>query len=208
MGILSKKPLWAPKVPRSKIRRLYETDALGILDTGLIDEVGWALWQRCESILTVTAAHYGHVRCPECASVIERQDPWSEGEQVRCPGCGWQIAWKDYHQTYRGKQLFGANSVENFEAYHHDFPLARTPAEKMLLVDNLIHSFHLSLLHGIGRPAATNLLEGSLAEVIQFLDGLSSSGSSAAGLVDSRSLWRSTMEKAGWADGFLPKEKN
>jgi hypothetical protein len=81
-------PQWAPKVPRSKISRLYATDAQGIIDTDQIDEVGWALWQRCESILNVTAAHYGNVRCPVCGMVTARTNPWSTDEIIQCSGLG------------------------------------------------------------------------------------------------------------------------
>src|SRR5690349_4731891 len=117
---------WAAKVPQWQIRRLYETDAQGIVDDDLIDEVGWALWERCDSILTVTAAHNGHVRCPSCETLVERRNPWSAHEIVTCAACSWSIRWVDYHRTYRGKQLFGANAVEVFETYYETFPLAQT----------------------------------------------------------------------------------
>ncbi len=91
---------WAPKVPQWQLRRLYETDAQGIVDD-LIDKVGWALWERCDSILTVTAVHYGHVRCVSCAIVIARQNAGAEEEYITCPTCGWSIAWVTYYRTYR-----------------------------------------------------------------------------------------------------------
>ena len=34
-------PRWAPRVPQDKVRRLYETDARGIYDDELIDDVGY-----------------------------------------------------------------------------------------------------------------------------------------------------------------------
>ena len=42
---------WASRVNPATIRRLYETDARGIVDEDLIDEVGFALYARCQSIL-------------------------------------------------------------------------------------------------------------------------------------------------------------
>jgi GNAT superfamily N-acetyltransferase/predicted RNA-binding Zn-ribbon protein involved in translation (DUF1610 family) len=194
-------PQWAPKVPRSKIRRLYETDAQGIVDIELIDEVGWALWQRCDSILTVTAAHNGHVYCPQCGTVIERQNLLSEDETIVCGNCGWQIPWAIYHQSYRGKQLFGANAVDIFAVYHQAFPHAQAPNEKMLLIDQLIHAFHIGVKE-IGRPVASNLIEGSLKEVIQFLDMLSSGNTSASGIGDSQGKWRRTLAAAEWTEQF------
>jgi predicted RNA-binding Zn-ribbon protein involved in translation (DUF1610 family) len=195
-------PIWAPKVHRAKIRLLYERDAQGIADLELIDEVGWALWSRCDSILTVTAAHYGQVLCPTCEAVIYRQERWSVDEVVECPKCGWSISWSVYHRSYRGKQLFGANAVPDFETFHQAFPRSQTAREKMVLIDQLIHAFHVGLKE-IGRPAAANLIEGSLKNVIHFLDALSSGEVSAAGLDDSRSAWRETITAADWAKPFL-----
>jgi hypothetical protein len=193
---------WASKVPQWKIRRLYEADAHGILDDELIDTVGWALWDRCDSILTVTAAHYGHVRCPACDTAIERWNRWSADEIVSCTTCDWQITWANYHQTYRHKQLFGANAVDVFTAYHQAFPQAGAAKAKMLLIDQLIHAFHVGLT-GIGRPVAANLIEGSLTEDIRFLDALTYRGESAVGVGDSRDAWRRTLATAQWSTHFI-----
>jgi predicted RNA-binding Zn-ribbon protein involved in translation (DUF1610 family) len=197
-------PRWAPKISQVKVRRLYELDSQGIIDVDLINEVGWALWERCDSILTVTTAHHGHVPCPACGAVIERQNPWTTDETVECPKCDWHIPWTMYHRSYRGKQLFGANAVEIFEAYHKTFPLAQKANERMLLIDQLIHAFHVSL-QSIGRPVAANLIEGSLAEVIHFLDRLTSGEESVAGIGDSRTKWRQTFATVEWARIFIER---
>jgi hypothetical protein len=195
---------WAPKVPQGQIRRLYETDAHGILDDDQIEKVGWALWDRCDSILTVTAAHYGHVRCPACRTVIERQQAGVPNEIITCATCGWSIAWQIYHRTYRGKQLFGANAVDVFKQYHHAFPLAQTARAKMLLIDQLIHAFHVGL-QDTGRPVAANLIQGSLMEVISFLETLTTAGTSATGIGASRDQWRRTLASAAW---FTPANRS
>ncbi len=195
-------PHWAPKVSRAKIHLLYERDAQGIIDLDLIDEVGWALWERCDSIRIVTSAHYGRVLCPICGTWIDRQNPWSVDEKVECSKCGWHIPWATYHQSYRSKQLFGANAVSVFEAYHKVFPGAQTAKEKMVLIDQLIHAFHIGL-KDIGRPVAANLIEGSLRDVIHFLDKLTSGDSSAAGIGDSGKAWRQTLATIDWAQIFI-----
>ncbi len=55
---------WAAKVRRDLIWRLYRDDARGLVDDALIDAVGFALYQLCESILMVTARN--RVPCPQC----------------------------------------------------------------------------------------------------------------------------------------------
>lgn len=199
---------WAAKVPQRKIRRLYETDAKGIADEEQIDEVGWALWDRCDSILKVTAAHYGRVRCPACDTLIEHGDRWKSDDVINCPSCRWSLPWLTYHRTYRGKQLFGANAVQVFEVYHAAFLQAKTPQAKMVLIDQLIHAFHFGVKE-LGRPAGVNLIEGSMAEVIVFLDALTNNGTSATGLEDSREAWRRTLISAPYFNVYskgLPDE--
>jgi len=205
MTLNTGKLIWAPKVAREKIFLLYSSDAQGIVDEELIDEVGWALWSRCDSILTVTAAHYGRVRCPSCGEMIVRQGAGTEDQGLRCPACDWQMSWEDYHQTYRGKQLIGANAADIFEKYHRAFPQTQAANAKMLLIDQLLHAFHLGLTE-IGRPVAANLIEGSLKKVIRFLDALTNSDTSAAGIGSSRDLWRRTLETASWSRLFIEPE--
>jgi len=37
---------WAPKAPQPKIWALYQSDARGLADETLLDDVGFALFQR------------------------------------------------------------------------------------------------------------------------------------------------------------------
>ena len=74
----------------------------------------------------------------------------------------------------------------------------------MLLIDQLIHAFHVGL-QDIGRPVAANLIEGSLTEVIRFLDTLTN-GSSTTELDDSRETWRRTLVAASWFAPFKGQE--
>lgn len=153
--------------------------------------------------MIVTAAHNGHVLCPICGTGIERQNPWSADETVECANCGWHILWAAYHQSYRSKQLFGANAVDMFETYHKTFPRAQTAQEKMVLIDQMIHAFHVSLKQDIGRPVAANLIEGSLKDVIRFLEQLTIGEASATGLGDSRTAWKQTFSTADWSQVFI-----
>ena len=195
-------PQWAPKVSRTLIRRLYLADASGITDDDLVNEVGWALWSRCDSILKVTAAHNGTVECPSCSGSIDRELDWEPEAEVHCDDCGWTLSWREYHATYKGKQLFAANAETAFHEFHERFPRAKSPSRRMVMIDQLIHAFHISVTD-VGRPAASNLISGSLGEVIRFLDQLSSGPDSASGITDGRSEWRATLERASWASEFL-----
>jgi len=183
---------WAPKLRPEKLQRLYETDARGIVDEELIDEVGYTLYSRCESILTVTEAFAGRLKCPGCGFVIVRE-PVTGGadERICCPGCGWETTWPEYHQTWQHRELWGGNAVPVFQEFVRRFPTAAGAREKMLLIDQLVHGYHHDLRRLTdNRPAAANLIEGSLQQVITFLDRLTYGNASTPGLAETHAAWR------------------
>ena len=61
-------PVWAHRVRKSWIARLYRSCGEGLLDEELIDAVGFALYARCVSMLQVTEAVHGRPPCPRCGS--------------------------------------------------------------------------------------------------------------------------------------------
>jgi hypothetical protein len=183
------------------VRRLYETDARGIRDEELIDAVGYGLYARCASILAVTAAQHGRVACPRCSTIIMRETGGDDDAVLRCEACEWEIAWAAYHRTYRGKQLYGGNAVDIFRRFHERFPALDEPRAKMLAIDRLLHEFHAGLKEP-GRPVAANLLEGTLGEVIAFLETLSYGSESTNGLAEAQSGWRATLHATSWVRHF------
>jgi hypothetical protein len=174
---------WGPRVPKHKLRRLYELDAQGIVDEELVDDVGTTLWVRCRDILTVHAAQEGRVTCPRCRkqrreSVIPRErgrrgDP--RDELLTCPVCGWALTWGEYYQSYKRKQLNAGGAVAVFQRYVELYPILRAPRDRLLAIDRLIHEFHFSFRAQPDlptRPVAVNLIEGRLTDVEAFLDEL------------------------------------
>ena len=59
-------PVWAYRLKKSDIERLYRSCSTGILDDELIDEVGFGLLARCMSMLQVAEAIRGRPVCPQC----------------------------------------------------------------------------------------------------------------------------------------------
>jgi len=176
-SVIMEKIHWAPKIRQAKIRQLYQNDARGTVDDSLVMEVGFGLFQRCQSIVLAT---HRQVECPRCGTVMEMCEAGSwrmlPGIQS-CPtnGCGWETTSEIWHESWRHKDLLGLAATEAIEAYLHDYPLAQTTKERMLCIDQLIHSFHISLRTGkAGRSFANNLIEGSHDQVVEFLDQLSS----------------------------------
>ncbi|HEX5480621.1 MAG TPA: hypothetical protein VFY79_12960 [Dehalococcoidia bacterium] len=192
---------WARRVRQDKIRRLYTLDAKGIVDEELIDEVGYAMLVRCESIRMATRAHAGKATCPRCAAKVEHA--WDKHQALACP-CGWETTWGEYLKTYQGKQLYGGNAYPMFRAFIDRWPAARTPRDKMLAIDALIHAVHGQFQGAMGRPAACNLIEGTARELVGFLDELAYGPQSTEGIAESRREWDAQVDLsrfAGWKRG-------
>jgi len=184
---------WSPKIRQSKIWKLYQNDALGAVDEILVEDVGLALLQRCHSIWLVTRRE---VECPRCEAVFTLCGPnsWKILPGVlTCPTpeCGWETTAEQWHQSWRHHDLLGTAALGAVETYLNDYPLAHKTEEKMVCIDQLIHSFHISLqVHKPNRSFANNLIEGSHDQVVELLDRLFAKPDG----VD-KEQWRATVNK-------------
>ena len=190
---------WAPRVPKQKIRRLYESEARGVLDEALLDDVGLMLYLRCQSILEVEEARRGRVRCPHCRAVHARPDRREETEVLHCDECGWELSWQDYAKSFRRKQLSVGGAKRVFELYVQQYERTRSSRERMLLIDQLIHAFHLMLVVWSEdpqptRPACPNLIDGKLNELVPFLDSLAYGDGTRPERRQTREAWQQTLQ--------------
>jgi len=174
---------WNKKVPKELIARLYKKTSTGIFDDELIDEAGWALYSRCESIVAVTFGYEEkYLPCPKCSSNIKLAH-----DEFKCECGGLNATWSEFRASYKGKQLYAANAVDIFTDYCKNFPVKKTYVDKLICIDVLIHSFHIHRSYDIkkgehtpesaelklNRPTGANLIEGTLKEVVEFLNNLS-----------------------------------
>ena len=187
-------PDWAPRLKPFLIRRLYESDANGLLDLELLDKVGWALYSRCASFLDAAEARQGRVRCPACRRVVI-SGPQSK-TLIHCPVCGWECTLRAYMDSFKNQQLDGGPEVvELFQNYFDAFPKAKDASEKMLAIDALIHGFHHFLTSGrTRRPVCINLIDGHLEFVVQFLDKLTYGPGSTPGLEKTHVNWKEKVK--------------
>jgi ribosomal protein L37AE/L43A len=184
----NKLPEWSPRIPKHKVRRLYQLDSQGIQDEVLVDEVGFTFLSRCKSFIDANRAVRGEAPCPICSRIIVHGG--RKEELLTCQHCGWEANWGAYFSTIQKKQLSGAEPVINlFEDYVEAFPKSQTYASKMVVIDRLIHGFHWHQKYGATRPVAVNLIEGRLTDVIAFLDALSFGDASTSGIQETRAAW-------------------
>ena len=186
-------PTSAPRVKPHLIRHLYESDAQGIEDEELLDDVGWRLFSRCQSFLQADQACKGRAPCPACGELVLHG--LRKNDLLHCAACGWECPWGDYLKTIRNQQLNGGPEVVAlFQDFVDTFPQARKPAEKMLQIDLLIHGFHHYLRSGrTRRPVGVNLIDGDLQFVIEFLDQLTYGPGSTPGVQQNRDEWRENI---------------
>ncbi len=190
----SPRPQWAPRVSRYKIWQLYQSDAKGLQDEELVDDVGWALLARVQDCLVVNEAHYrGRVMCPRCGTIIERKHNLREHhpeETLICPAGDWSTTWEDYHKSYRNKHLSSPGLETFFREFAEQFPRAKTYREKMVLIDALLHRYHWELeFEQPYAPGASTLIGGGREEILAFLNQLTYGEGSTPGLTETKTRW-------------------
>ena len=160
---------WAPRLRPVLLKRLYDSDAGGFQDMALCDDVGTRLYMRCRTFVLIDQ---GQVECPLCRTVFT---VGSTGES-RCPrdGCDWYTTRPVYRQSIHNHYANPGRAMDAFVAFFQGYPKARTYKDKMLLIDQLIHSFHVEEETGAPvKSVASKLLEGNKKEVVRFLNDLS-----------------------------------
>jgi hypothetical protein len=204
--MMSTKPTrirWASRVDPLKIRRLYESDAQGMLDRDLLNDVGYGIYVRCREMLEVAEAFQGRVKCWECGNVILRQrvdvGPVGDKEEVlTCERCAWQITWGDYHKSLSGQSLHACGCEDLFASFAREWLVARSPQHKMLLIDNLIHAFHVwdeGFGEELGASVGRNVIAATDSAVIALINELAYGTQSTAGLQKTRQLWSTLLKR-------------
>ena len=193
-------PVWAPRLRKSQIEKLYKSSAEGFLDEALIDDVGFSLYARCKSMLEVSEAVMGRPRCPKCGTVVKRT--WALEEVLKCSNCVWQCPANVYQKTYQRKNLNGGGMTVFIKEYVRIFPNTRSPSARLVLIDTLIHRFHWENSGSSGgRPGACGLIEGKMKDIIPFLDRLNYGNNIPEGIDQIREEWRRKWSNNPWSKG-------
>ena len=193
MRLIDGKIEYAPRVNPALLLQLYASDAQGIQDDSLADEVGTALYARCEDILAVSKPDVA--MCPSCGGWIPREG----GKQgvFHC-ACGYAMPWRAYILSYKNKDLQGSGALPVFVRYLREYATAKQYHEKILAIDRVIHAFHFELQgrNRLCRSAATCVLHGFESDLLQVLDSLAYSPASTHGLLDARREYLSKLARS------------
>ncbi len=173
---------WAPRLPPALLKRLYDSDARRFQDVELCDEVGRHLYERCRTFVLV---HNQEVECPACGQVygVSR-----DGTSL-CTGndCKWSTTWLVYQVSVRNHYAHTGRAIDAFSRFFGRYPSASSYKARILLIDQLIHSFHLNESQSPTKSVASKLLEGNKTQVVRFLDELSALSSA------DKERWRQTV---------------
>ena len=185
---------WVKRVSRRDIQRLYESDAKGLLDEDLLDEVHYAIYVRvCDMFEVREAQQYGRVKCRQCREPVSqpyRMGTRNKNKVLMCEKCGWQVTCGEFYKSYTGKSMLPGSVPELFESYLDRFPKAKTPSQKLLLIDWLIHQFHIH--QGVaGKTVGQNVIQGTGDQVRELIETLAYGPGNTQGLA-SPEEWRLT----------------
>jgi hypothetical protein len=80
------------------------------------------------------------------------------------------------------------------------FPVTHAYRERMVLIDILIHRFHWESAGIVdGRPGATSLIEGTMNDIMAFLDHLNYSDTIPPEIERTREEWRRKWRENAWS---------
>lgn len=179
---------WTPAVRREKLKRLYESDAKGMLDSELLDEIGYTMYARClQAKDEQVIMDQGKVKCHNCGNILN----YSSGI-ITCQ-CGYQYLYKEYRRSFRKNNMPTGGAAHIFNSFIAQWPKMKDETEKMRLIDWLIHEFHINLLSGNkGRFVGINLIQGTKTQIKELIQDLAY-GSEGAAEVERKNNFESSI---------------
>ena len=159
---------WPNKLNIQKLKRLYMLDAKGIQDAVLADEIGLTLYLRCKyGKEDMERMENGVIRCHNCGNEIA-----GDGDFRQC-ACGYQYSYREYRRSYRRNNMPYGSAAKIFNKFVSDWDRAKSYQEKMILIDGLLHEFHLCMISGArGRTVAMNFIDGTHKRVEGIINEL------------------------------------
>ena len=150
---------WSPRVSLSKLKRLYQSSANMLLDSKLLDDIGFTLYYRCLQGKEERALYYDNkIKCHNCGNILSYKN---RSDFIQCD-CGYQYTPREYGRSYQKEWMPHGKAQPVFDGLIERWPRAGTEAEKMNLIDWVIHECHKCIITGSKADSvAKNLLGGN-----------------------------------------------
>ena len=192
---------WSQRLPLNKLKELYLSQASGLLNEELLDDVAATLYLRCKDIIAVDEARHGKVRCPFCYA-NELNEVWITANHdetlLKCGEFSKEFSLDEYHRCTKREQLNMGGAGDAFKRFIKEYEQPALPEKRMLQVDRLIHEFHYSLRAKPDQPTRSvgpNLLKAKLTEVMVFLNDLSGITGESEDLKATADKWQEEKNK-------------
>jgi hypothetical protein len=192
-------PKWEHRASKNRIEHLYKSVGDGFLDEELINDAGFPLFVRCQSILKFCDSVKGHPHCPVCD--VHIQVMWKKDEILRCPECDRTCPWKEYQKTYKYKHLFVGGLEPYVREFVEKFEVTHSLSEQLILIDTLIHKFRWEQTSIAGRPGVCSLIEGKMSDTMAFLEGLTYGDKIPEHVRQTPEEWRKKWSVNPWSRG-------
>lgn len=151
---------WAEPVSQRDIINLYKSDSLGILDEGLVDEVGYGFYARCiQAKEERDLIKMNKIKCHHCKQILS-----SENEVFICK-CGYIYTFNEYCKSFKENKMPCGNAISIFDDFIIKWGCAKNEIRKMQVIDWLIHEIHIGINGMTGRFVAQQLIEGTGEEI-------------------------------------------
>lgn len=159
---------WPDKLDIYKLNKLYKLDAKGIQDEVLADEIGLILYLRCKyGKSDMELMEKNQIRCHICNHIINGETDFRQCE------CGYQYSYREYRRSFRRNNMPTGAAEKTFDDYMKKWCIAKGYNEKIVLIDTLLHAFHLSLVSGAThRPVAMNFMDGTREQIESVISNL------------------------------------
>jgi len=197
---------WSQRLPLNTLKQLYLSQANGLLDEELLEDVAVTLYLRCKDIIAVDKARHGEVRCPFCYAntlkevyiKLNRDGYGGKIDKLHCRECLNEFSYTEYNLCTKREQLNMGGAGEAFKRFINEYEQPSLPEKRMLQIDRLIHEFHYSLRSNPEQPTRSvgpNLLGANLTVSMKFLNELSGIAGDNPDLKTNAENWQKEKKK-------------
>ena len=103
---------WSQRLPLNNLKQLYFSQANGLLDEELLEDVAVTLYLRCKDIIAVDRAKRGEVRCPFCYKnemkeiyIQANRDEYGRiHDKIKCDECSNEFSYAEYKLCYTNER--------------------------------------------------------------------------------------------------------
>jgi len=158
---------WCKKVSRNDLERLYASEAKGLMDTELFEEIGSMFYIRCTQAREVRSfMEQGKLLCLNCGKVLQVRGY----VVVEACECGYCYTYREYRRSCNAANMPGGRAVPVFDEFTEKWAKCGDSTQKMMLIDWLVHQCHVTMMSGIaGRSVGVNLIEGTKKQVSDLI---------------------------------------